>query len=83
METTLAIIKPDALEARFKNDILHMIHKYKFTILKAGRFKVWFVFHEFNLWFPEWGALIKDFHDGSQLLSSPANNNCYHVQSSD
>ncbi|CAM6129422.1 unnamed protein product [Calypogeia fissa] len=40
METTLAIIKPDALEAGFKKEILHLIHKYKFTILKAGRFKL-------------------------------------------
>jgi nucleoside diphosphate kinase len=50
METTLAIIKPDALEAGFKKEILHTIHRYKFTILKAGRFKVGLVLpSNFNL----------------------------------
>ncbi|CAM6085504.1 unnamed protein product [Calypogeia fissa] len=39
MEVTLAIIKPDALEAGFKNNILHTLQRKKFVILKQGRFK--------------------------------------------
>ncbi|OAE26870.1 hypothetical protein AXG93_4360s1240 [Marchantia polymorpha subsp. ruderalis] len=40
MEVTLAIIKPDALEAGYKKEILHVLKKYKFVILNSGRIKL-------------------------------------------
>lgn len=40
MDSTLCIIKPDAMRLGYKDTICHMIHMFGFNVIAEGRFKV-------------------------------------------
>lgn len=44
MDSTLCIIKPDAMRLGYKDTICHMIHMFGFNVIAEGRFKVLFHF---------------------------------------